>query len=53
MPLSGLDPSMLLGFLCKDESDWKDFRRRVAEVSPRFACDSSFKVWELMVILWV
>jgi len=33
MPLSGLDPSMLLGFLCKDESDWKDFRARVADVS--------------------
>jgi len=32
MPLSGLDPSMLLGFLCKDESDWKDFRARVADV---------------------
>ena len=33
MPLSGLDPSMLLGFLCKDESDWQDFRARVADVS--------------------
>ncbi|KAH7921416.1 hypothetical protein BV22DRAFT_1198205 [Leucogyrophana mollusca] len=32
MPLSGLDPSMLLGFLCKDESDWIDFRRRVTEL---------------------
>lgn len=29
MPLSGLDPSMLLGFLCKDEDDWKDFRLRI------------------------
>ncbi|KDQ17504.1 hypothetical protein BOTBODRAFT_53103 [Botryobasidium botryosum FD-172 SS1] len=29
MPLSGLDPSMLLGFLCKDEEDWKDFRLRI------------------------
>lgn len=33
MPLSGLDPSMLLGFLCKDKEDWEDFRRRVVEVS--------------------
>lgn len=36
MPLSGLDPSMLIGFLCKTEEDWIDLRRRVAEVrSPR------------------
>ncbi|KAA1476293.1 hypothetical protein DENSPDRAFT_784808 [Dentipellis sp. KUC8613] len=33
MPLSGLDPSMLIGFLCKDEADWKDFRQRVADLS--------------------
>ncbi|TFY74660.1 hypothetical protein EWM64_g9352 [Hericium alpestre] len=33
MPLSGLDPSMLIGFLCKDEADWKDLRRRVADLS--------------------
>ncbi|EPQ61373.1 hypothetical protein GLOTRDRAFT_69761 [Gloeophyllum trabeum ATCC 11539] len=33
MPLSGLDPSMLIGFLCKDENDWLDFRRRMAELS--------------------
>lgn len=32
MPLSELDPSMLIGFLCRDEEDWKDFRRRVDEV---------------------
>ncbi|KAG6905650.1 hypothetical protein DXG01_001444 [Tephrocybe rancida] len=32
MPLSGLDPSMLIGFLCKDEADWEDFRRRVGEL---------------------
>lgn len=34
MPLSGLDPSMLLGFLCKDEADYTDFRLRVADVRP-------------------
>lgn len=33
MPLSGLDPSMLIGFFCRDESDWKDLRRKVEEVS--------------------
>ncbi|KAG6872292.1 hypothetical protein C0995_011188, partial [Termitomyces sp. Mi166 len=32
MPLSGLDPSMLIGFVCRDEGDWEDFRRRVAEL---------------------
>lgn len=32
MPLSGLDPSMLIGFFCRDENDWKDFRRKVEEV---------------------
>lgn len=33
MSFGQLDPSMLLGFLCKDEADWNDFRRRVANVS--------------------
>ena len=32
MPLLGLDPSMLIRFLCKTEADWIDLRRRVAEV---------------------
>jgi cysteine protease ATG4 len=32
MPLSGLDPSMLIGFLCKNEADWIDLRHRVAGV---------------------
>ncbi|KZP09776.1 peptidase C54, partial [Athelia psychrophila] len=32
LPLSGLDPSMLLGFLCRDEKEWADFRRRVSDV---------------------
>ncbi|TFK48111.1 hypothetical protein OE88DRAFT_604347 [Heliocybe sulcata] len=31
--LSGLDPSMLIGFLCKDEGDWLDFRRRMADLA--------------------
>lgn len=29
MPLSGLDPSMLIGFFCRDENDWKDLRKKV------------------------
>ena len=37
LPLSGMDPSMLLGFLCRDENDWKDLRQKVAEV--RFLFD--------------
>ncbi|KAK8845476.1 hypothetical protein IAR55_006189 [Kwoniella newhampshirensis] len=32
MPLSGLDPSMLLGFLCRNESDFDDFCERVAKL---------------------
>ncbi|KAF8146129.1 hypothetical protein K438DRAFT_1781286 [Mycena galopus ATCC 62051] len=27
MPLSGLDPSMLIGFVVRDEADWVDLRR--------------------------
>lgn len=33
MPLSGLDPSMLIGFLCKDEHEWNDIRNRINTVS--------------------
>ena len=36
MPLSGLDPSMLIGFLCRDEKDWWDFKKRVADVCLHF-----------------
>ncbi|TFK26047.1 hypothetical protein FA15DRAFT_755366 [Coprinopsis marcescibilis] len=32
MPLSGLDPSMLLGFLCRDEAEWLDLRKRVSQL---------------------
>ncbi|KAL7418855.1 Cysteine protease atg4 [Cryptotrichosporon argae] len=32
MPLSGLDPSMLLGFLCRDEADFDHFCARVAKL---------------------
>jgi cysteine protease ATG4 len=32
MPLSGLDPSMLLGFLVRDENDWRDLRMRITDV---------------------
>lgn len=33
MGVTSLDPSMLLGFLIRDESDWEDFATRVQEVS--------------------
>ncbi|KAI0757764.1 peptidase family C54-domain-containing protein [Daedaleopsis nitida] len=32
MPLSGLDPSMLLGFLCKNEAEWLDLKDRITEL---------------------
>ena len=32
MPLCSLDPSMLVGFLIRDEADWKEFRHSVDEV---------------------
>ncbi|KAJ7257890.1 hypothetical protein B0H12DRAFT_1110453 [Mycena haematopus] len=32
MHLSGLDPSMLVGFLCRDAEEWADFRKRVVEL---------------------
>jgi len=32
MPLRGLDPSMLLGFLCKTSQEWDDLRNRVEHV---------------------
>ncbi|KAF8054328.1 peptidase family C54-domain-containing protein [Lyophyllum atratum] len=46
MPLSGLDPSMLIGFLCKDEADWVDLRKRVAGL-PRvvFSVQDEPPVW--------
>lgn len=27
-----MDPSMLIGFLIRDESDWEDWKRRIREV---------------------
>ncbi|KAJ6522191.1 hypothetical protein DFH09DRAFT_1251014 [Mycena vulgaris] len=32
MPLTGLDPSMLLGFVCRNAEEWADLRRRVGEL---------------------
>ncbi|KAJ7891666.1 peptidase family C54-domain-containing protein [Mycena olivaceomarginata] len=32
MPLSGLDPSMLIGFMVRDEAEWVDLRRRIKEL---------------------
>jgi cysteine protease ATG4 len=39
MPLSGLDPSMLLGFLCKDVREWEELRRGIEDVSSFFHLD--------------
>ncbi|KAJ7245089.1 hypothetical protein C8J57DRAFT_1191054 [Mycena rebaudengoi] len=46
MPLSGLDPSMLLGFVCRDEGEWVDLRRRIA-LLPRtiFAIQDEPPTW--------
>ncbi|KAF8062502.1 peptidase family C54-domain-containing protein [Lyophyllum atratum] len=46
MPLSGLDPSMLIWFLYKDEADWVDLRKRVAGL-PRavFSVQDEPPVW--------
>ncbi|KAI4223985.1 MAG: hypothetical protein LQ349_007323, partial [Xanthoria aureola] len=32
IPIQEMDPSMLLGFLIRDRSDWDDWRRRVTDV---------------------
>ncbi|KAJ7446881.1 hypothetical protein B0H11DRAFT_2336175 [Mycena galericulata] len=36
MPLSGLDSSMFIGFVCRDEGEWVDLRRKVGEVCSFF-----------------
>ncbi|KAJ6631533.1 hypothetical protein B0H10DRAFT_499342 [Mycena sp. CBHHK59/15] len=49
MPLGGLDPSMLVGFLCRDAEEWQDFRRRVVEL-PRtiFSIQDEPPTWPSM-----
>lgn len=32
LPIQEMDPSMLIGFLIRDRTDWDDWRRRVTEV---------------------
>ena len=32
LKIGDMDPSMLIGFLIKDEADWTDWKRRVGEV---------------------
>ncbi|KAJ7109010.1 hypothetical protein C8R43DRAFT_183653 [Mycena crocata] len=46
MALSGLDPSMLIGFVVRDEAEWVDLRRRVSEL-PRtiFAIQDEPPTW--------
>ncbi|KAM0789478.1 hypothetical protein ACM66B_000298 [Microbotryomycetes sp. NB124-2] len=49
MPLSALDPSMLVGFLINDERDWDDFcarvRRLSIETKPIFSVAPSPPSW--------
>ncbi|KAL9709428.1 Cysteine protease atg4 [Leucoagaricus gongylophorus] len=46
MPLRGLDPSMLLGFLCKTSQEWDDLRNRVEHL-PRsiFSIQDEHPTW--------
>ncbi|WWD22424.1 hypothetical protein CI109_106915 [Kwoniella shandongensis] len=47
MPLSGLDPSMLLGFLCRDEKDFEDFCERVAKLPQKiFTVQDEPPTWD-------
>jgi hypothetical protein len=32
LTLSGLDPTILIGFVVQDEAKWADLRRRIKEV---------------------
>ncbi|KAJ7243237.1 hypothetical protein C8J57DRAFT_1477182 [Mycena rebaudengoi] len=45
-PLGGLDPSMLLGFVCRDEGEWVDLRSRIV-LLPRtnFAIQDEPPTW--------
>lgn len=48
MGIASLDPSMLVGFMIRDEADWEDFVERVSEVSPfffRFSCGGVLLMW--------
>ena len=42
LPLSGLDPSMLIGFLCKDEAEWQDLKQRILEVRQQPVLTNAF-----------
>ncbi|KAJ7088981.1 hypothetical protein C8R44DRAFT_818952 [Mycena epipterygia] len=46
MPLSGLDPSMLIGFVARDETEWIELRRRIGQL-PRtvFAVQDEPPTW--------
>ncbi|WVR03505.1 hypothetical protein IAU60_000496 [Kwoniella sp. DSM 27419] len=48
MPLSGLDPSMLLGFLIRDESDWEDFVERAGKLPHKiFSVQDEPPTWDV------
>src|SRR5271170_5306978 len=42
LKISEMDPSMLIGFLIKDEADWEDWKRRIREVKGK----PIVNVWE-------
>jgi hypothetical protein len=44
MPLNGLDPSMLIGFACRDEAEWVDLRRRISLVRLGFFASLFFDI---------
>lgn len=54
MPLSSMDPSMLVGFLCASEKDWKDLKERIDKVSLSLYCIShrtSYNVGQDQVLI--
>lgn len=47
--LSGIDPSMLVGFVIKDEADWQDWRQRSLELKPAlYAIAEKVPTWVRM-----
>ncbi|KAJ9110646.1 hypothetical protein QFC19_001475 [Naganishia cerealis] len=46
MPISSLDPSMLMGFLCKDNDDWLDLRERLNNLPQRIiSIENTVPTW--------
>ncbi|KAJ9101225.1 hypothetical protein QFC21_003444 [Naganishia friedmannii] len=46
MPISSLDPSMLIGFLCKNHDDWLDLRERLNNLPHRIiSIENTVPTW--------